>query len=169
MVQLRAMEPEDIDLLLKWENDKSLWHLSNTTKPFSRYNMEQYIINSHLDIYEQKQVRLMIAKEEGNSKTETLGCIDLFDFDPVNLRAGIGLLIDEKFRGKGIAGEALKLIIDYAKNTLNLYQLYCFILNDNTPSKKVFEQAGFVQNGICKEWVRIEKKWHDALFYQIML
>jgi diamine N-acetyltransferase len=168
ILKLRALEPEDIDWLYKWENDAKLWHLSNTTKPFSRYVLEQYILNSHLDICEYKQLRLMIVLKKGK-KEITIGCIDIFDFDSINLRAGVGLFITEEYRGKGIASQAIDLLVNYSKNMLHLHQLYCTITQDNESSIKAFEKAGFTKSGNRFHWVRKEDKWLDENFYQLIL
>ncbi|RLC22496.1 MAG: N-acetyltransferase, partial [Deltaproteobacteria bacterium] len=80
---LRALEPTDVDVLFEWENNEKLWHLSNTITPFSRFTMEQYILNAHQDIYTTKQLRLMIDKKEPDGNNP-IGSIDLFDFDPTN-------------------------------------------------------------------------------------
>ena len=166
-IWLRALEVEDIELLYKWENDQTLWHLSNTSKPFSKYVLEQYILNSHLDIYEFKQLRLMIVLK--NKKSETaVGCIDLFDFDPTNLRAGVGLFIDETYRNKNIGSKALNILKDYCSASLKLNQLYCSITTDNKASIIVFEKQGFICTGKRIKWIRKGKKWLDELFYQYL-
>jgi diamine N-acetyltransferase len=41
-IHLRALEPEDVDVLYKWENNREIWHVSNTQTPFSRYVLEQF-------------------------------------------------------------------------------------------------------------------------------
>ncbi|MBA7522215.1 hypothetical protein ES705_14333 [subsurface metagenome] len=90
-INLRALEAEDIGLLYEWENDKRIWQVSNTITPFSKFILQKYLDNSHMDIYQAKQLRLMIDLAEGDSK-RTVGAIDLFDFDPFHLRAGVGIL-----------------------------------------------------------------------------
>ena len=55
-IKLRALEPSDVQLLFEWENDLSIWHLSNTIAPFSKFDLEQYILNSDKDIYSSKQI-----------------------------------------------------------------------------------------------------------------
>lgn len=167
-VTLRAMEPEDVDLLYKWENDNTLWHLSQTSKPFSRYNLEQYILSSHQDIYTLKQLRLMIDIVGEGNKTISVGCIDLYDFDPKNLRAGVGVLIDKAHRDKKVASAALAQLISYVKDTLEIHQLYCSILPDNQSSVRVFEKCGFEKTGTRKEWVRVADTWRDENFYQLI-
>jgi len=164
-LKLRAPEPEDIDLLYNWENDQRLWYLSHTQTPFSRFVLEQYILNSHQDIYTAKQLRMMIVLKNSG---ETVGMVDLFDFEPAHRRAGIGILISETQQKHGFASETLDLIIDYAFNTLMLKQLYCNILPENTASIHLFTKKGFHLIGNKKEWLLIENQWKDEQMYQLI-
>ena len=67
-VRLRAMEPEDLDLLYRIENDQELWCLGSTNVPYSRYTLHDYVANSTGDIYSDKQVRLIIENEESRDR-----------------------------------------------------------------------------------------------------
>ena len=51
LVQLRALEPEDIDKLYIWENDPNVWHVGQTNAPFSRFLLSKYIDSNENDIY----------------------------------------------------------------------------------------------------------------------
>lgn len=164
-IQLRAVEPEDVDLLYQWENDREIWHLSRTLTPFSRFDIEQYVLNAGKDIFTDKQVRMMIDKKESS---ETVGAIDLFDFDPLNRRTGIGILIRENHRNQGFAAEALKLVTGYCFETLMVHQVFANILADNDKSIRLFEKAGFKLSGNKRDWVLIESRWRDELFYQLI-
>lgn len=165
-INLRAVEPADIDKILLWENNTKVWHVSQTFAPFSRFTIEQYIQTAQLDIFEAKQLRLIIETIGNN---EAIGAIDLFDFHPHHKRAGIGILInDEKHRGKGYASEALKILIHYAFTRLELHSLYCNITASNLSSLKLFKKAGFVESGRRKEWLRGNNQWEDELFLQLL-
>ena len=141
-IALRALEPSDIDLLYNWENDPDNWRVSNTITPYSKHILKKYLENSHLDIYQTKQLRLMIDLKDKNLKTiKTIGTIDLFDFDPYHNRAGIGILIGDKSeRKKGYASAALENLVHYAFHTLQLNQIYCNILTDNKESLILFQK-----------------------------
>jgi diamine N-acetyltransferase len=170
-LSLRAVEMSDIDLLFKWENDSSLWHLSNTNTPFSRFLLEQYILSSHQDIYATRQLRLMIdldIKAKSSPQSKTIGSIDIFDFDPANRRAGVGILIDKNFRNKGYASAALELLIDYCFNTLNLHQLFCNITPDNKISISLFKKNRFKIIGLKKDWLLVNKKWTHEYLLQLI-
>lgn len=164
---LRAPEPQDIALLYRWENDTTLWYLSDTLVPFSHHILEQYIIQNNNDIYTDKQLRLMIEIVE-DGKGITIGSVDLFDFDPAHRRAGIGILIDQSYRKQGYASDSLDLLVDYTFNTLNLKQLYCTILKDNKESHVLFQKKGFELIGVKKEWRLINGKWNDEYMYQLI-
>jgi diamine N-acetyltransferase len=165
-ILLRAPEPSDIKLLFEWENDKSIWQISNTLTPFSRFVLEQYLMNAHLDIYTTKQLRLMIDRITESHPLKTIGTIDLFDFDATHHRAGIGILICKDEQGKGYASEAIEMIIDYSDNFLQLHQLYCNIASDNTKSLNLFKKHKFEIVGLKKEWLYIHNHWKDEFMLQ---
>ncbi|MGE0090214.1 MAG: GNAT family N-acetyltransferase [Bacteroidales bacterium] len=168
VTRLRPVEPSDIDLIYQWENDSSVWQMSNTLAPFSKHVIEQFIETAQQDIFQTKQLRLMIDKTDGDN-IETIGTIDLFDFDPLHMRAGIGILITkETNRKKGYASDALNTLINYCFNTLLLHQLYCNICFDNTSSINLFTSKGFELIGIKKDWVRTPEGWKDELIFQLV-
>lgn len=146
-IHLRALEPEDLDLLYAWENDPEIWHLGNTLTPFSRFMLEQYLLNAQNDIFANKQLRLMIDLNQAGDQNPTIGSIDLFDFDPFNRRAGVGILIMAAHRGNGYASEALAVMKNYAFTLLDLHQLYCNIDSQNEISIALFKKHGFEKCG----------------------
>jgi len=166
-LQLRALEPSDVDLLYKWENNASIWHLSNTLTPFSRFALEQYVLNAGDDIFTAKQLRMMIDLHRADP-AKTIGCIDMFDFDPVNMRAGIGIMIVEEEREKGYASESLDLILDYAFNLLRLHQLYANVIATNKASIELFKKKKFHVVGIKKDWIRMGDDWADEYLLQLI-
>ena len=165
-VILRALEPEDLELLYEWENIESYWNLSNTVAPFSKYTLKRYLENSHKNIFETGQLRLMIDHLPEN---KTIGTIDLFDFDPFHKRAGLGILIAlEEYRRKGFASMSLRCLIDYCFGTLQLHQLYCNILANNCESMDLFKKQGFVECGIKKDWVKSSDGYLDEYMFQLV-
>jgi len=163
---LRPLEPDDIELLYQWENNMEIWNVSNTKTPFSKFILAEYIIESVKDIYETKQLRLIIQ----NENMEPVGAVDLFDFDPYHMRAGIGILIHkEENRNHGYATDALNAIFNYALEVLGLKQLYANISAKNEVSIHLFEKAGFTQSGIKKNWLKTPAGWEDEIFMQKML
>ena len=167
LIYLRALEPTDVDFLYQLENNEQVWEVSNTTTPFSKYILTEYLENAHRDIYEVKQVRLVICSAEDDT---LFGFIDLFDFEPKHLRVGVGILICKaQDRGKGYAAEALKMIQNYVSVHLKVHQLYANISADNTRSIVLFEKAGYIKSGEKKDWIASENGYKDEWFYQLLL
>jgi diamine N-acetyltransferase len=167
-VILRALEPDDVETLYKWENDRAIWHLSNTITPLSRFTLEQYVLSAGQDIYATRQMRMMIDLKDNTEGIKTIGSIDLFEFEPAHQRAGVGILIHDGFRGQGFASEALDLLINYAFETLQLHQLFTNISNENKESIRLFESKGFQFIGTKKDWNRIRNKWQDESMFQLI-
>jgi diamine N-acetyltransferase len=165
-ISLRALEPEDLELLYEWENNLSYWIISNTVVPFSKYTLKRYLENSHKSIYETGQLRLMIDHIRDNTP---IGTIDIFDFDPFHKRAGLGILIArEDYRRKGYASMAIRCLVDYCFKTLQLHQIYCNILANNCESMDLFKKAGFVQSGIKKDWIKTSDGYLDEYIFQLI-
>lgn len=162
---LRALEPEDLQFLFDTENDASFWEVSDTQTPFSKFVLKQYLENAHLDIFEAKQLRLII--EEKTNK-QPVGIIDIFDFNPQHKRAGVGILIHKKYQKKGFASDALKLLINYCFAHLHLHQLYANISTENIKSIALFKKHNFVEVGIKKDWIFSNSTFKDEILYQII-
>lgn len=165
MIRLRALEPEDLELLYHWENDSSLWSVGATVSPFSRYVLKEYILESHRDIYDLRQLRLMIDLQTEN---RTIGMIDLFDFDPHHHRAGTGILIDSVYQKRGYAFMALNMLVDYAFSFLKLHQLYAHIPIDNEASKALYTRCGFKVAGRLSEWISTPDGYSDVIVMQLI-
>ena len=163
-INLRALEPEDLDFLFSTENNESFWEISNTQLPFSKYILKKYIENAHQDIYEAKQYRFVICNANGNA----VGMIDLFDFNPQHNRVGVGILLLPVYQNKGFGFDALELIIDYAFTYLNVHQIYANITSDNLKSISLFEKLNFKQAGIKKDWIYSNSTYKDEIFYQLI-
>jgi diamine N-acetyltransferase len=167
-ILLRAPEPSDIDHLFRWENDQRVWHLGNTLSPYSRFEIEQFILNSGHDIYASKQLRFMIDWHKASNGTVTIGSVDLFEFDPFHRRAGVGILIDEDYRRKGFASETLELLAEYCFHTLHLHQVFCNIENSNQESIRLFTKSGYKTCGLRKQWLLRDQQWSDELMLQLI-
>ncbi len=165
-VRLRALEPEDVEILYRWENDPRVWPVSDTLAPYSRETLRKFIEDQQYDIYHTRQLRLVISRTGDDAP---VGLIDIFDFDPVNLRAAVGILIcDESDRRKGYASEALDLLADYASGILGLHQLYCNVSADNFASISLFSGKNFIQTGVKRDWSRSGDGWRDEILFQKM-
>ena len=163
VLQLRAIEPEDLEVLYKWENDTDVWRYGSAISPYSKYILKQYIANAQTDIFESKQLRFMITLFQEQS---TIGTIDLYDFDALNSRAGVGIYIDSEYRKEGYAKQALNLLGKYVFNFLKINQLYALIPKSNKASLHLFQSSGFIKSGVLQQWISDDNKYEDAIIVQ---
>lgn len=163
-INLRALEPEDLDLIYAIENDESVWEVSQTQTPYSRFLIKQYLENCHKDIYEVKQLRLVIVAKNGAA----VGFVDLFDFDPKNDKVGLGVLLLEHARGKKYGREALELLINYVFKNLYVHQIYANVLEDNIVSIKLFESLGFLKSAVKKDWILEGNQYKNEYLFQLI-
>ena len=162
--RLRALEPEDLELMYGWENDMQIWRVSGTVAPFSRHVLSRLIEEQLFDIYATRQMRLVIEHDG-----QAVGAVDLFEFDPHNRRAGVGIIVDSQHRAQGLGHDALKALEQYARQTLHLHQLWCSVTVDNEASLKLFRKAGYVECGLRREWILTSDGALDEILMQKIL
>lgn len=164
--RLRALEPGDIGLMYAWENDTAVWSVSGTLAPFSRHTLERFIQEQQFDIFQTRQQRLVIETLGGIP----VGALDFFELDPINRRAGIGILIhDTALRGKGYASDAVETACRYARDVLNLHQLWCNVGSDNEASRTLFAKVGFAEVGVKRDWQWRPDGYSDEILLQKIL
>ncbi len=164
-IRLRAIEPEDLDLLYRIENDTRLWNVGATNVPYSRYTLHDYIATSSDDIYADRQVRLVVENEKG----ETVGLADLVHFDPQHLRAEMGIVIVDAERRKGFASAALAELSRYALRVLHLHQLYAVVEKENVAAMQLFRENGYTEQALLKDWLFDGRSFHDSCLLQRFL
>lgn len=170
IIKLRKLEPSDLPFLYQWENDASVWADGSNHNPLSQQDLRDYIESTTGDIYKDGQLRLIIhsssesvcqqgglSGEAGLSSVSpqdglTIGCVDLFDFDPRNRRAAIGMYIAPQYRGQGIGREAVRLLEEYAFGFLHMRIIYAIISTSNTACSELYRQAGYTPSSVLPSW-----------------
>ncbi|MBO5156480.1 MAG: GNAT family N-acetyltransferase [Prevotella sp.] len=162
-IRLRAIEPEDLELIYGIENDRSVWNVGITNVPYSRFALNEYIVNAKYDIYTDRQVRLMVDNSEG----KTIGIVDITDYDPRHNHAEVGIIIIDECRQQGYATEVLQAVMEYAKNVIHLHKLYAIIDTNNTAALNTFQKAGFTEECVLKDWLRGTDGYEDARLFAV--
>ena len=165
LCRLRALEPEDLDAMYGWENDTDSWRVSGTVAPFSRHVLSRLIDEQQFDIYATRQMRLVIESLDDTA----VGAVDMFEFDPQNLRAGVGIIIAPPHRKQGYALDALLTLEQYVREVLRMHQLWCSIGADNEASIALFKSAGYAECGRRKEWLLTSTGAIDEVLMQKIL
>ena len=129
-IRLRAPEPEDLEVMFRFENATDVWEMSNTTGPYSRFQLKQYIEQTQNDLFADRQLRLMI--ENGNRQ--------------------VGIMVDKSCRRQGIGRNALALLEEHCFRYLGIHQLFAYIAVENLPSRRLFAACGYKESAVLKEW-----------------
>lgn len=161
-LKLRAPEPEDLEVMLAFENDESIWEQSSATGPYSRYQLKRFLSESQNDLFVDRQLRLMIVFPSG----EVAGIVDLSTFDPRHNRAEIGIVIRKEFRRQHVGSRALAMLERHSFNLLGIHQLYALVREDNTSSISLFQSCGYAQSGCLKDWYRSGNGFKNVIVFQ---
>lgn len=166
-IYLRALEPEDLELLYTIENSPDLWAVNSNVEPYSRFALRKYIAEQPNDIYQTGSMRLIICKTSDNA---AIGIIDLFDYSPTHNRAEVAIAILKSERQKGFATQALHLLADIAQKKMRLRMLYAYISEKNNPvSKKCFLSAGYNHAATLPAWHYNGEEFENVSFFQLFL
>jgi len=161
-LKLRAVEPEDLDLMYLIENDTELWRLGQTTVPFSHYALKQYIAETTNDFFHDRQLRLVIEKADGTS----VGFVDLQNYNPQHHRAEVGIVIVPEQQRQGLATEALRLLAGYVSVHLGIHQLYALVPEGNKASMALFEKCGYKKTATLQDWLNSPTGWQSVVVFQ---
>lgn len=110
--------------------------------------------------------QMQLAAMDGDT---VVGCVDLYNYDPVNHRAEVGIVVAPEFRHKGVGTAILNELTTFCTRSLSLHQLYCDIAAVNSASLKLFEHCGYVRCGLMKEWLLVAGRYVDSVRLQLML
>ena len=160
-IYLRTITPNDVNLILNWENNPDNWKISSITQPYTKQQITEFA-NTNQDIYQHQQLRLIICLTKNN---QVIGNIDLFDFEPLHKRVGIGILIDKPYRNKGFAKQSITLAEEYCQLILDVKNMFCNILEDNPHSIKLFTSLNYKKIAIKPQWHFHNNNWFDEGLY----
>ncbi len=103
---------------------------------------------------------------KGNSKL--LGIIGHYRIKPEHYRSEIGYMLLPDYQGKGIVTEAIKKVVDYGFDQMNLHSIEAIIDPANTASAMVLEKNGFVKEAHLRENECYNGKFLDTVIYGLL-
>lgn len=164
-LKLRAVEPEDLDLMYLIENDTELWPFGQASVPFSHFALKQYIAECSNDFFHDRQLRLVIETADGNS----VGFVDLQNYEPLHHRAEVGIVVVPEQQRKGLATEALRLLAGYVSTHLGIHQLYALVPEGNVASIALFRKCGYKETATLEDWLNSPAGWQSVRVFQLVL
>ncbi len=98
-----------------------------------------------------------------------VGIVELFNYDPINQRAAVGIVVDTAYRRQGYGKALIDGVVNFCRENLSIHQLYCDIIDSNNVSQHLFENCGFVKCGHFPEWILSDETYHDSIRMSILL
>jgi len=152
-LRLKAIELEDVPFLHSLFNNPDVidyWY----NEPYqTEHELEKYVKE------EKTTSRLFLLT---NDEEERIGLIGLFGIDRRHRHAEFGIAFDPNHQGKGYAGPATRLALDYAFLKLNLHKVYLTVAEENERAAYVYEKVGFQKEGKWIQHYFINGKYHDV-------
>lgn len=167
-IHLRAVEPEDVDLMFACDNDEDSRIWTDYTSPLSRRQLMDYALTYDADPYRSGQLRMVIDLIREDGVHTPIGLADLYDLNQGDGRAFVGIYIMPEYRGTGYARETLHRLADYCSSILGLRMLAAKISTRNTPALSLFSKCGYKEICILPAWHRLGHTYHDISLLVLM-
>lgn len=162
-VYLRPVEMEDRDRFVAWLNDEQARGGLGSIHPVSRLAEEEYL---RTQLKKQDQVFLSIVEKASGRH---IGSTGLHGINPVHRHCTFGLLIGDRTAwGKGYGTETTRLMVDYAFRKLNLNRVELHVFSYNTRAIAVYEKAGFVREGVLRQYQYHDGAYHDDIVMSVI-
>lgn len=163
-IYLRAFELEDYKTTIVWRRDSQILNMLGGTKYYVSEEKEKKWIED--SIFDTKDIRLAVCLTESNLH---IGNVYLTHIDMQNRNAESHILIGNKsYWGRGYAGEALKLLLDYAFNERGLHRIFSLVLDTNIQSLKMHKKLGYQQESIMRESVFKNGEYQNQIILSIL-
>ncbi len=160
---LRPHELEDADKVCQWLNDPEVRRLTGDIYPLARMVAREWVEKW---IREKDEISLSIVTKE---EKKFIGITAFLKRDPVNRHAELAIIIGEKeYWSKGYGTEVVKTLLEYGFNQLNLNMIYLGVIDLNERAKRAYEKAGFIQDGIQREFYYIEGEYRNLIMMSIL-
>ena len=163
------IEGETIDLIAensKWANLVCKWRNDPKVRQYARHIWPKTLeeVKKGFEPTPDKQMREHIGFTIYHKQSKRpIGSIGFSRINWVNRNANIYAMIGEpEYWGKGIAGEASKLLINYGFTELNLHKIYSGVFTPNKRSLRAAEKLGFEKEGVLKEEIYVDGQYHDV-------
>jgi RimJ/RimL family protein N-acetyltransferase len=165
-VRLRAAERADVEKFCVWVNDPEVTRYLSLYLPMSRVDEENWF--EAMTKRDQREKTLVIEVRDGDG-WKMIGNCGVFDIDPVNSLAELGIMLGEKDEwNKGYGTETMVLLLRHCFDTLNLNRVYLRVYAENLRAKRSYDKAGFVEEGRQREGVYKHGKYDNVVIMSVL-
>jgi ribosomal-protein-alanine N-acetyltransferase len=167
-VTLREISDKDIQEITQLMTRNVARFLWEVPYPYKRKNAQDFVNTSRSDFKLLRAVNFAIDYHGSYRPNNLLiGTISLKDIDWLTKSANIGYWTGEKYWGKGIGTECVRLVIDYAFSILGLEELCAYVYPTNKGSIRILEKNGLKIKGKVNEYNKLQGRYRISLLYVI--
>jgi RimJ/RimL family protein N-acetyltransferase len=169
-VELRPISLEDFRYSYIWRNDEELAKLTAASDAayynnISEEKMEEIYQDIYMNFNKNEEYEFSIYTHDDIF----IGKCGYRDLHLPSRRCTIGISIGDKdFRGKGYGTDALKTLIRYLFDTMNLERIQLDTWSGNEPAIRSYEKCGFVVEGRLRRYDFIDGKYYDAIIMGLL-
>jgi RimJ/RimL family protein N-acetyltransferase len=175
LVNLRELSVNDAQAMAHLMNYNISKYLYEVPDPYLVEDALNFIKTAHKEFESLSGLHFAIeykgmSELKNNNYPVLVGSIGLKNMDLINKKTDLGYWIGEKYWGRGIATECVRLVIDYAfsSSDLGLRELIAYVFPENKASIRVLEKNGMKNKGEVNEYHEISKRNRNSLQYIIM-
>lgn len=163
-IYLRALEPDDYKVTFAWRNDSEIQSMVGGPKYFVSMEKEkQWVQNAIVD---NSCVRLAVCLKKSDLH---IGNVYATNFDMLNRACKTHVLIGDKdYWNGGYATEAYKLLQEYLFEERGMNRLSALIIDTNIASLKMHKKCGYTEEGVLRQSVYKNGKFHDQIMVAIL-
>ncbi|GGE60576.1 RimJ/RimL family protein N-acetyltransferase [Priestia taiwanensis] len=162
-IDVKLVEEKDVESLLQLEvRNNDFFQQFTGVRDESFYTLQGQLNRIKKAIIQKENDHGYLFVIMQKDPEEIIGEVMLTEVVRINLQScWIGYFLDKEYNGKGYMTEAVKLVVDYAFQQLNLHRIEAGVMPHNIGSMKVLEKAGFHKEGIARKNVKINGTWED--------
>ena len=161
-IYLSPRSIEDVEKYTEWMNDFEVTDYNGRSHQIMTIEAERKYLEEHIN----DEAVFAIVDSEGDN---LIGTVGLHEVDHFKRKATLGIFIgDKEYRNKGYGTEAIKLILDYGFNYLNLNNIKLDVLEFNIRAITCYKKCGFKEYGRRRQSNFINGKYYDTVEMDIL-
>ena len=165
LVRLTALQPDDTGVMAGWQGDAQFLRFYDAEPAFPKTAQQ---LTSYVAEQQRSNTAFLFAIRPVDGD-DLLGMVEL---DGILWNQGTGWVSiaigDAAQRGQGFGAEAMRLLLDFAFDELNLRRVQLTVFRYNPTAIRLYEKLGFVQEGVFREFLQRNGQVHDMLLYGLL-
>ncbi len=164
-LHLRQINRDDVQELYFLRSDEQVMQYIDRPRATTTAEVYQFIDMISKAIKENRDITWGICLK---NESRIVGYLGWWRIKPEHHRAEIGYALHPAWHGKGVAGEAVKAVLDYGFTTMKLHSAEACVNPGNTASIKLLERNGFVREAYYKEDYYFNGRFLDSAIYSLL-